>query len=128
LTERSEISRFLQENNVLDLDELSDFLFQRMTENSNTFDNSQLSASQVDEDLYLEGNSDDSETNEDLSEDDEDDDCPVDEEGNQENTIRSRKTDFIRMKMFNYVEASKRDSYFKVNINDSVKYLHKQSA
>ena len=76
----------------------------------------------------LEEDSDDSEINDDLSEEDEDGDCPADEAGNQENSIRSEKTDFTRMKIFNDVKAGKRDSYFEVNINGSVEYLHKQSA
>ena len=128
LTERLGISKLLEENNVLDLDELSEFVFQRMNSSSKTYDNSQVSANQVDKDLDLEEDSDGSETNEDFSEEDEDGDCPADEEVNQENSIRSGKTNFTRMKIFNDIEAGKRDSYFEFNVNGTVKYLHKQSA
>ena len=99
-----------------------------MNSSSKTIDNSQVSGSQLDEDLDLDDDSDDSEITDNLSEDDEDDECPIDEEGNQENSIQSKKTNFNGMKIFNDVEAGKRDSYFKININGSVKYIHKQSA
>jgi hypothetical protein len=93
LTARLGISRLLEENSVLDLDELSKFVFQRMPSSSKTFENSQLSASQVDEDLNLNEDSDNRETNNDLSEEDEDDDCPVDKAGNRVNSIRSGTTE-----------------------------------
>jgi hypothetical protein len=128
LTERSGILRLSEENNIADLDELSEFVFQGMHSSAKIFDNSSLSAVQVDEDLNLEEANGKSEIDDDLSEENEDDDCPVDDEGNQDNRIRSAKTNFTRMKILNDVQVSKRNSYFKVNINGSANYLYNQSA
>ena len=127
LTERLEISRLLKENNVFSLNRLSEFVFRRMNASSKTSDYSKLSTTDTDEELDLQEDSDENQTPDELSEA-EDDECLSDEDIDDENHIRSKKTNFNGMKIYNTVEASKRNSYFKVNIDGTVKFIHKQSA
>ena len=130
LTERLEISRLLKENNVFSLNRLSEFVFRLMNSSSKTSDYSKLSTTDTDEELDLEEDSDENQTPDELSEPEEaeNDECLSDEDIDDENHIRSKKTNFNGMKIYNTVEASKRNSYFKVNIDGTVKFVHKQSA
>ncbi|CAF1556262.1 unnamed protein product, partial [Adineta ricciae] len=56
------------------------------------------------------------------------DDNIADHEDNNEYNMKTIKTNFNNMKIFDEIELSRRDSYFKMKINDSYKYVHKQSA
>lgn len=127
LTDRLGISRLLEQNNVLNLNELSEFVFKRMNSSSKTVDNSQMTDRKMEEELDLD-DSDDSETDDCLNGEGEDVECLADEEGSQEDSIRSQKTNFDRIRIYNDVATAKRDCYFKVHLNGSVKYIHKQSA
>ncbi|CAF5110775.1 unnamed protein product, partial [Rotaria sp. Silwood1] len=45
-----------------------------------------------------------------------------------ENILNSTKSDFNGIRIVDNINPAIRKSYFKVKINDNIKYLHKQSA
>ena len=47
---------------------------------------------------------------------------------NDEDILNSTKSDFNGIRIVDSINPSLRQSYFKVKINDNIKYLHKQSA
>lgn len=50
------------------------------------------------------------------------------EEDDTQNLINTTKNNFTGMKIFSKVEPHAQHSYFKVNINDNTKFIHKQTA
>ena len=59
-------------------------------------------------------------SNDDYTDDDEQDDT--------RDSINTTKEDFSGMKIFNTLQPQTEHSYFKVAINDDIKYMHKQTA
>ncbi|CAM4963920.1 unnamed protein product [Rotaria socialis] len=66
------------------------------------------------------GNNDSTSSNDDHTDDDEQDDT--------RNLINTTKDDYVGIKIFNTVQTHIEHSYFKVTINDDMKYMHKQTA
>lgn len=114
---------------------LSQYIFKYFKEKSKLFDNTIISTS------YNDG-SDDSELDTDDSDQDDDydntyssndesnrsfDELIDDDDDNDEN-LKSIKNNFQGMNMRDNIHSEDRKSYFKIKINEKIKYLHKQSA
>ena len=77
--------------------------------------------------------SDDDEVDSEDDDDSEDDEIDYDDNGLEEdddenNRIATVKTEFHGMRIRNSIDTNLKDSYFRVTINDDVKYIHKQTA
>ncbi|CAF2853921.1 unnamed protein product [Rotaria sp. Silwood2] len=51
-----------------------------------------------------------------------------DEQGDTRNLINTTKENFAGMKILNAVQPRMEHCYFKVTVNDDIKYLHQQTA
>ncbi|CAF4501034.1 unnamed protein product [Rotaria magnacalcarata] len=138
LIERLEISRLLQENDVIGrdvrtvtplvfgLNSLSKYVFKQLNSRPKMFDYSTHIINDDDDDEF------------DLEEEEENDnsdivnelnsDVTFDEEDDNDYNMTTIKSNFNGMKIFDEIETCRRDSYFKLKINDSYKYIHKQLA
>jgi hypothetical protein len=134
LIERLEISRLLQENEVFELNSLSKYVFRKLNSSSKMFDYSTNIINDddnhefdLDDDDEEEEENDNSEAINQLDDDEQmHDDAIVDQDDDDYN-MTTMKTNFDGMKIFDDIEICRRDSYFKLKINDSYKYVHKQS-
>ncbi|CAF4628340.1 unnamed protein product [Rotaria socialis] len=133
LIKRLEISRLLQEHDVLGLNSLSKYVFTQLSSRSKMFDYStQIINDDDDNEFDLE---DEEEEEEEEDDDDNSDiinqlnnDVIFDEDDDNNCTMTTIKSNFNGMKIFDEIETGRRDSYFKLKINDKYKYIHKQSA
>lgn len=137
LTEHLEISQLLKENNIFDLNLLSTYVFRQLRATSKMFDcSSEIINDDDDNEFNLEDEEEEDELEDDsggiIDQPDDDDEqmmdnTPDDQASNNYN-MTTVKADFRGMKIFDEIETCRRDSYFKLKINDNYKYIHKQSA
>jgi len=136
-----EILNLLKDKRILGLKLLSEYVFKQLNSNSKMYDYSSQLINMDHEEFEIadddddddddndetttdfnidDDNNDDFSSNDDYSDEDEQDDAP--------NLIDTRKEDFVGMKVLNAVQSHMENSYFKVTINDDIKYMHKQTA
>ncbi|CAF3295155.1 unnamed protein product [Rotaria socialis] len=138
MLDRLEILNLLKEKRVLGLNLLSEYVFKQLNSNSKMYDYSSQLSNIDDEEFELadddddddderaddlnmdDGNNDSTSSNDDYTDDDEQDDT--------RNLINTTKDDYVGIKIFNTVQTHIEHSYFKVTINDDMKYMHKQTA
>ena len=138
LIEPFNVIPLLKQHHVIELHSLSKYIFSQLDAQSRMTDYSRMSTTnsrnsllfeldtdddEYDEDDYLNNNSDlisdICEDNDDLNESRDDD---------QEEDMSSIKNDFNGLKIRNNINPKLKDRYFKIKINDTVRYLHKQTA
>ena len=125
----------LRRRGLLEINSLSEFFSRQWNSNSRTHDNSSQPLSKV-SDMFETGDDDDDESEEaeDINEhsDDEELNSPFnttsEEEEDDKEQIKSIRTDFSGIKLFDTIKPHLRKSYFEVQLNSETKYLHKQSA
>ena len=115
-----QLSEILKENNLDDIEKLSSFVFHQLD-----------AKTRVDycyfNEIDLQDSTDDNESSEVGVEgcnfDDDDDDTPDD----YHSQVTSKET-FHGMKIFDKIDPTKKNNYFRIIINKKIKYLHKQTA
>ncbi|CAF1277306.1 unnamed protein product [Rotaria magnacalcarata] len=129
LIERLEISRLLQENDVFGLNSLSKYVFKQLNSRSKMFDYSTHIINDDDDDefdLEEEGEEEENDNSDIVNQ--LNSDVTFEEEDDNDYNMTTIKSNFNGTKIFDEIETCRRDSYFKLKINDSYKYIHKQSA
>ena len=120
LVENLKISRLLKEHNTRELNDLSRYIYNdlkstsRMNDNS-TFDSS--SESESDSENYSSSEVDNSDS---ISRTSYDDD--------NEDELFTTKKEFSGIRLFDSINQGLKDSYFKIELNNVVKYMRKQTA
>ncbi|CAF1483679.1 unnamed protein product [Rotaria sordida] len=128
-------SKMLQElkpNDIIDLKTLSEFVFDSLRKSSKMFGYS--SRVTTDNNEELESDDDGVDEDEDASSDDEDElydellNFENDDYNDEEEILNSTRSSFDGIKIVDNINPTLKHSYFKIKINDKIKYLHKQSA
>ena len=120
LVENLKISRLLKEHNIYELNDLSRCIYNdlkstsRMNDNS-TFDSS--SESESDSENYSSSEADNTDSISRASYDDDDKD-----------QLFTTKKEFAGIPLFDSINQDLKDSYFKIELNNVVNYMHKQTA
>ncbi|CAF1373305.1 unnamed protein product [Didymodactylos carnosus] len=123
-----EIDIVLQKNKLLTLERLSQDVFNSLSSSSRV-SNFTTSDSFPLEDSDQEDDSDTEETNNDDDDKNVTSNSSSDNEDEVENeSLTTIGNEFSGMRIVNEIKPNQQDSYFQVKINDSVKYLHKQTA
>ncbi|CAF3021128.1 unnamed protein product [Rotaria sp. Silwood2] len=136
LTEPLEISKLLKEHNVFDLNTLSKYVFQELNSSSRMFDYSIQTIDDDSNEFNLEEEEEEEEQdnenddiNNNLNDDEETmDDIDLEEEDENNYSMTTIKRNFNGIKIYEDIEPCRRNSYFKMKLNDNQKYIHKQSA
>ncbi|CAF1413044.1 unnamed protein product [Rotaria sordida] len=129
--ENLEISKLLKQCNIFDLNSLSKYVFQELNSSSRMFNYSTQSIDDDINEFNLEEEDDNENSNiiNNLSYDEVMvDDVVADEEDEDNFYMMTTKSNLNGMKIYDDIEPCRRDSYFKVTLNDNQKYIHKQSA
>ena len=105
-----EILNLLKDKRVLGVNLLSEYVFKQLNLNLKMYDYSSQIINIDDEEFKLADDDDD------------------DEQDGTRYSINTTKEDFVGMKVFNTCQPQTEHSYFKVTINDDIKYMHKQTA
>jgi hypothetical protein len=82
----------------------------------------------IDEFGLDEENDDDINNTQDQSTDETLFECPDESDSDDDGVLNSTKSDFDRIRIVDRVNPALRQSYFKIKVNQNIKYLHKQSA
>jgi hypothetical protein len=128
------MGRLLQENDLFDLSLLTEYVFRQLNSNSKMFNYSAPIINDDDKKFDLENGEDKQENdnrkiinavnaNKQLIDGD-----VADEEDKNDNKTAVVRGNLNGIKAFDEIESCRRDSYFKLKINESYKYIHKQSA
>ena len=140
LTAPLEISKLLAEHDLLAMNSLSKYVFQRMNSNSKMFDYSTQTGRDdsdefsLDEDDEQEKEEEDQESdrintgNISSSDNEIDENIIVDEEDDEDDGIETVKANFDGMRIRDRIEPRFHDLYFKMKVNGQQKFMHKQSA
>ncbi|CAF2086345.1 unnamed protein product [Rotaria magnacalcarata] len=135
MLDRLEMLNLLKEKRALGLNLVSENVLKQPNSNSKMYDySSQLS--NIDDEEFELADDDDDERADDLNMDNgnydstssNDDHTDDDEQDDTRNLINTTKDDYAGIKIFNTVQTHIEHSYFKVKINDDMKYMHKQTA
>ncbi|CAF3173545.1 unnamed protein product [Rotaria socialis] len=133
LVEHLKVSKLLQHNDIFDFNSLSTYVFRQLKSTSKMFDYSTEIIDDHDNEFDLEDEDEEvenenSDVMDQLDDNEQLNDDLTDDQVDDYYKIMTRKTDIIGMKIFDEIETCRRDSYFKLKINDNYKYIHKQSA
>ena len=128
-------SKILDELNRCDInsmDNLSKYVFSMMNKTSRMINYSSPAESNIDDEFGLdEDNEDNTEESDEV--DRSSNDIPLDTQAisdsdDEEDVINSMKSDFTGIRIADDINPALRQSYFKVKLNERIRYLHKQSA
>ncbi|CAF1288691.1 unnamed protein product [Didymodactylos carnosus] len=114
----------LKKNNIFKMNDVSEFISKQLKTKSNLSDNSQMKEDTDDdnddqkEEEHLSG---DEETDRNEKSSDEEDEIDL-------NNIKTIKTDLRGMRIRHEVPKDQQNCYFKIKINGTEKFLHKQTA
>jgi hypothetical protein len=135
LIEKFGITILLEKHQIYKLDQLSKFIFNELKSKSKVSDNSTRTMNDENDDDNSSSESDDcgDDINDDGGNDnnnstDEDDDARSDVDDENAECVQSIKTIFPGTRIKDNINHDLASSYFKVKINNTTKYLHKQSA
>ncbi|CAF1622134.1 unnamed protein product [Didymodactylos carnosus] len=121
----------LKENNIFKMNDLSEFISKQLKTKSKLSDNSKMEEDTDDDSEFeLDDDDDDQKEEEDLSGDEETDgnEKSSDEEDEIDlNNIKTIKTDLRGMRIRNEIPKDQQNCYFKIKINGTEKFLHKQT-
>ncbi|CAF1140203.1 unnamed protein product [Rotaria magnacalcarata] len=142
------IISILKKHNILDMNILSQYIYDNLKENSRLVDDTTLPPSSFDNVHDSGWETDDSDDDDYVDNDDDDDDDDDDDndytdvDGNirsqlldelididdEEQNIASVRTNFQGINIRDNIDPDDLKSFFKIKINNKIKYLHKQSA
>ena len=121
-------TKALEKNDLDDLNSLSSFLLEKKKRFIIT-DHSSLNSQLLDEDSSEDESSDYDDLNEECHDFGSDDsDNSADEESTQNDRLTTSKQTFSGMRIYDTINPSNQAHYFKVSINDEIKYINKQTA
>lgn len=131
IVKHSNMLHTLNQNDIQNLNDLSDFVFDSLRKSSKMYGYS--SQATIDDHEELESDDDEDDEDEDVESDDEDELYDEllesdDDNNEKEDILNSTKSTFDGIRIVDNINPQLKDSYFKIKINDKIKYLHKQSA
>ncbi|CAF1475339.1 unnamed protein product [Rotaria sordida] len=132
IVHHSKMLQALKQNDIIDLKTLSKFVFDSLRKSSKMFGYS--SRVTTDNKEELESDDDGVDEDENASSDDEDElydellNFENDDYNDEEEILNSTRSSFDGIKIVDNINPTLKHSYFKIKINDKIKYLHKQSA
>ncbi|CAF4814541.1 unnamed protein product [Rotaria socialis] len=132
IVQHSKMLDVLKRYDLIKLQSLSEFVFDNLSKTSKMRNfSSQITNYYVDEFDLDDKNDDDNVLNDEQNQlddeallDFENDDNVVDEK----DVLTSTKSEFNGIRIFDNIDPNLKQSYFKIKLNDKIKYLHKQSA
>ncbi|CAF1092861.1 unnamed protein product [Didymodactylos carnosus] len=122
--ENLHMSTVLKQHGIFQLEQLSKYVFHELSSTSKMFDNSTTSNTSDDSDSYSEREPELGDADNNNNDSDEDSECQSDDNG----SINTAKTNFSGIQIKDKINTELKNSYFKIKINNTDKYLHKQSA
>ncbi|CAM2723300.1 unnamed protein product [Rotaria socialis] len=131
IVKHSKMLHILNQNNIVNSKDLSDFVFDCLKRSSEMYGYS--SQTTIDNNEELESDDDDDDEDEDVESDEVDELFDEllnsdDDDNDEEETLNSTRSNFDGIKILDNINPILKHSYFKIKINDKIKYLHKQSA
>ncbi|CAF3155920.1 unnamed protein product [Rotaria sp. Silwood2] len=118
-----------KKNNTLEMNILSQYIYNNLKEKSRLVDDTTVPPSDFNQSHDLEWEIDDSDDNDD---DNSDIDAQIFNElldvDDEEQNITSVKTEFQGINIRDHIDSDDIKSYFKIQINNKIKYMYKQSA
>ncbi|CAF3104616.1 unnamed protein product [Rotaria socialis] len=127
IVKHSEILNGLKRYNIINLTDLSTFLFDSFTKSSKMFGYSSRATSDDDDYQEFELNEEENYI-QDLLDDEMLFDFEDNDDDSDQEMLNSTKSAFNGIKIVNNINPILRKSYFKIRINEKNKYLHKQLA
>ena len=125
------IVHILNQHKISCLSDLSNFIFDLLSKNSRMANYSFRAENSIVEEYGLDEENDDNDVTNDASGPSIDEllfDSPgYADSDDDESMLNSTRSDFSGIRIMDSINPALRQSYFKVKINDRVKYLHKQS-
>ncbi|CAF2146013.1 unnamed protein product [Rotaria magnacalcarata] len=131
IVKNSNMLEILNQNNITNLKNLSDFVFDCLRKSSKMYGYSSQTTIDNNEELESDDDGDDEDEDEESDEADELYDELLnsgDGFNDEEEILNSTRSNFDGIKIVDNINPALKDSYFKIKINDKIKYLHKQSA
>lgn len=131
IVKTSKILDTLHEHKISCLNDLSDYIFNILSKNSRMINYSFRTESNITEEYGLDEENDDNDIVNDAPDQLIDEtlfDSQEDASDDDETILNSTRSDFNGIRIVDNINPALRQSYFKVKINDRIKYLHKQSA
>jgi hypothetical protein len=134
IVQHSKMLDTLNQYNINNLNDLSKYIFNILHKNSRMINYSSPTVNNVIDEFGLDEENDDNNDVNDAQ------NQPIDEtlfdyqndvasdDDDDEDILNSTKSDFNGIRIVNNINPGLRQSYFKVKINENIKYLHKQSA
>lgn len=132
-----DIIPLLKEYRIFELDSLSKYIFGHFNAKSRMVDDSMISATYSTTTSDSELDSDDDYDDDDYADNNDEIDSIFDDnqslnesfdDDNDDENINSIKNDFNGIKIRDHINMQHKDRYFRMKINDTVKYIHKQTA
>ena len=120
LVENLKISRLLKEHNTYELNDLSRYIYNDLKSTSRMNDNSTFDSSSESESDSKNYSSSEVDNTNSISRTSYDDD--------NEDELFTTKKEFSGTRLFDSINQDLKDSYFKIELNNVVKYMHKQTA
>ncbi|CAF4827088.1 unnamed protein product, partial [Rotaria socialis] len=133
LVKHSKILDKLNEHKINCLNDLSNYIFNVLNKNSRMINYSFRTENNTSEEFGLDEENDDNDVVVNYAPNQLIDEIPFDPQyddvsGDDGSILNSTKSDFNGIKIVDNINPALRQSYFKVKINNNIKYLHKQSA
>ena len=132
IVKHSKMLDTLSQCNINSLNDLSTYVFNTLQKNSRMTNYSLPAANNIDDEFRLDEENDDNDA-ENYTQDRSIDESlsnlqnnPVSDD--EEDILNSTRSDFNGIRVVDNINPDFRQSYFKVKINENIKYLHKQSA
>ncbi|CAF3122562.1 unnamed protein product [Rotaria socialis] len=133
LVKHSKILDKLNEHKINCLNDLSNYIFNVLNKNSRMINYSFRTENNTSEEFGLDEENDDNDVAVNYAPNQLIDEIPFDPQndgvsGDDGSILNSAKSDFNGIRIVDNINPALRQSYFKVKINNNIKYLHKQSA
>ncbi|CAF1583850.1 unnamed protein product [Adineta steineri] len=131
IVKHSKMLDALNQHGINSLDSLSKYIFNVLSKNSRMINYSSQVPADIVEEFGLDEENDDNNIIDDTQVELDDGtvfDPQSDDSSDEEDLLNSTKSDFNGIRIVDDINPALRQSYFKIKINDKIKYLHKQSA
>ena len=134
LTKSLGLHLLLIKENVYELDDLSEFIYDHLKTKSKLNDNSQIDSDNEDSNSDSEFGLDNDDDEEDdhaiqkQSENDDIDSFNSDTDDNEDEKLKTVKSSLEGLRIHDTVPINQEQSYFKITLNGRTQYLHKQAA
>lgn len=131
ISQHSKMLDVLERYDLIGLQNLSEFVFDNLTKTSKMFNYSSQMTSYDVEEFELDDENDDDNVLDNEENDFDDEglfDFENDDDVDEKDMLTSTKSEFNGIRIVDDIDPNSKQSYFRIKLNDKIKYLHKQSA